>query len=172
MCAIHLPPHAIPSCPCVLLPPAPHAPVAHPAPSRLTSLPLADNWAGTWCPPSPGWVVREQRRQRACPLCPHPGNLACRQVSAAYSEVQPRSRLPPPSGAWQELLYVGAHVPWRLLNSVPVCTSPGAHGGFSLIGAIFGSFSGRRVFPRRQPLTMPDGSVVVYFSQHFLFLVS
>lgn len=26
---------------------------------RLTSLLLADDWAGTWCPPSPRWVVGE-----------------------------------------------------------------------------------------------------------------
>ena len=149
----------------MLSPPAPHPPVAHPGAGsppcrwltteRVPGVPQAPGgWSG---------------RQRACP--PHPGDLACRQGTAAYSEVQPHPRLPPASGAWQELLYAGAHVPWRLLNSVPVCTSPGAHGGFSLVGAIFGSFSGRRVFPRRQPLTMPDGSVVVYFSEHLLFLV-
>lgn len=60
----------------------------------------------------------------------------------------------------------------RLFNSVSLCTSPGAHGGFSLVKLGFWVLFWKMSLSRRQLLSDHDGSVVFYFSEHFLFLVS
>lgn len=151
-CRVQAPPGAATLCP------------GGPSWCRLISLPLADGQA------VPRRVVREERRRRASPACP--GDPACRQVSAAYSERPALGHPHPLPPDIEPAVLLGT--PRSLetcLTQCPFAPNLAHVVDFSLVGAVFGSPLERCLFPRRRGLTVPDGPAVAFsFSEHLLFL--